>query len=445
MSSTKKTRKQQQQQQEQVSAQKEVEEGQERALLSEKLFPTQEIGSIAKPGWRVRGVSDDSKITEADIDEAEFWGKKLGVPDYQKLVSLLKSRSKSSATPSDEEKNAIRDFSVEYVLRMFESVGLNRVYSGEQWRVEMYEHLVRNIRGFKLLGSVHSFDFKYFTKGAVVDLPRFEHPIHLEEFEFVKAHTRREVKIPITGPYTVVDWSFNEYYESEARKRSQSRAVDLRKTYFEARRRFILDLVNNALRPEIEVLVKNGANWIQIDEPAVTTRPDEEEMELFVDAINALTRGFERCVFSVHNCYSDYKLLARYAPKLKDITQLALEFANRDSTDLGVDKKSRPGYTDLKYFEKEGYEGGFGLGVVHVHDFSGSAGDGATVEGRNVIESPKLIRDRILFATKLLGDESRISVNPDCGLRTRTWDVAYRKLESMREGVELARKKVVVN
>jgi 5-methyltetrahydropteroyltriglutamate--homocysteine methyltransferase len=97
---------------------------------------------------------------------------------------------------------------------------------------------------------------------------------------------------------------------------------------------------------------------------------------------------------------------------------------------------------DLKYFEKEDYEGGFGLGVTHVHDHSGKPGKGATIEGRSVIESPKLVRDRILYATKLLRDPERISVNPDCGLRTRTWDVTLKKLEVMKEGTELARKKI---
>src|ERR1700730_6317180 len=412
------------------------------SIDSHVVFPLQEIGSIAKPGWRVKGVSNETKITEKEIEEAENWGKRLDVPDYPKLVTLLKDRSRSTNPTTQKEKNLIRDFSVLYVLSMFEKAALDRVYSGEQWRVEMYEHLVRNIQGFKLLGSVHSFDFKYFTKGAIVGPPAFEHTIHLEEFDFVKAHTRREIKIPITGPYTVVDWSFNEYYETQAREKGGAKRIDLRKTYFEARRNFILDLVKKALRPEVELLIRNGAKWIQIDEPAITTRPDDEEMDLFVDAINALTSGFSGCTFSLHNCYSDYKLLARYSVDLKDISQLALEFANRDSTDLGIDKKTRPGYLDLKYFEKEGYEGGFGLGVTHVHDYSGKPGKGATIEGRSVIESPKLVRDRILYAAKLLRDPSRISVNPDCGLRTRTWDVTYEKLDVMKEGAELARKKI---
>jgi 5-methyltetrahydropteroyltriglutamate--homocysteine methyltransferase len=410
---------------------------------SNKLFPTQEIGSLAKPGWRVKGVSNDSRITPKEIDEAREWGERLSVPDYQALVSTLRKISTADVPVSEEDRISIRNFSVKYVLALFDKIGLDRVYSGEQWRVEMYEHLVRNIDGFKLLGSVHSFDYKYFTKGAIVSEPKFAHPIHLEEFEFVKAHTNREIKIPITGPYTVVDWSFNEFYETKLRGKAGNRKrIDLRKTYFEARRKFILDLVKNALRPELELLIDNGAKWIQIDEPAITTRPDDEEMELFVEATNALTKGFSGCTFSLHNCYSDYKLLAHYSTRLKGIQQLALEFANRDSTDLGTDVKARPGYTDIKHFENEGYEGDFGLGVTHVHDYTGKPGNGARTEGRNLIESPKLVRDRILCASKLLKDPGRISVNPDCGLRTRSWDITYQKLNVMMEGTDLARKEV---
>ncbi|MHB8566670.1 MAG: uroporphyrinogen decarboxylase/cobalamine-independent methonine synthase family protein [Nitrososphaerales archaeon] len=405
------------------------------------VFPTQEIGSIAKPGWRVKGVTAEGKITPKDIEEAEHWGKFLNVASYENLISILKKRS--MRTPStEEERNAIRDYSVKYVLALFRKVNLDRVYSGEQWRVEMYEHLVKNIEGFKLLGSVHSFDYKYFTKGAIVEVPKFSHPIHLEEFEFIKKNTDREIKIPITGPYTVVDWSFNEFYETQARERSRAeRRIDLRKAYFEARRNFILDLVRNVLRPEVKNLIDNGAKWIQIDEPAITTGPDDVEMELYVEATNELTRGFS-CIFSVHNCYSDYRLLSRYAPQLKDVTQLALEFANRDSSDLGLSAKARPGYGDLKLFEEAGYTGSFGLGVTHVHDYTGNPGNGAVLEGRSIIESAKLVRDRILYAAKILKGPSRISVNPDCGLRTRSWDVTYRKLQVMDEGTKLARAKV---
>lgn len=412
----------------------------EKLSSDSQIFPTQEIGSIAKPGWRVKGVSDEGRITTNEVLEAEQWGKKLSVPKFEELVELLKRREKSSGGPSEQEKESIRDWSVRYVLSLFESVDLDRVYSGEQWRVEMYEHLVRNIQGFKLLGSVHSFDYKYFTKGAVVSEPKYIHPIHLDEYEFVRSSTDRPIKVPITGPYTIVDWSFNEYYESKIRQKNATfDQLDLRKINFKARREFMLALVKNALRPEVETLIRHGVQWIQIDEPAITTRPDETEMELFVEAINELTQGFSNCIFSVHNCFSDYKLLARYSSDLKDITQLALEFANRDGSNLGLDPGERKGYSDLQFFEDEGYTGGFGLGVVHVHDYSGVPGNGARKEGRNIIESPELVRDRILAAAKILKDPSRISVNPDCGLRTRSWAVTYEKLRALEAGTKLAR------
>jgi 5-methyltetrahydropteroyltriglutamate--homocysteine methyltransferase len=59
--------------------------------------------------------------------------------------------------------------------------------------------------------------------------------------------------------------------------------------------------------------------------------------------------------------------------------------------------------------------------------------------GRDLIESPELVRDRLLFAAKIVGDPAKIWANPDCGLRTRTWDVAFAKLANITKGAELAR------
>ncbi|HZD12743.1 MAG TPA: hypothetical protein VE177_04400, partial [Candidatus Binatus sp.] len=82
----------------------------------------------------------------------------------------------------------------------------------------------------------------------------------------------------------------------------------------------------------------------------------------------------------------------------------------------------------------------FGVGVVHVHDYTGQAPkDSGLVSGRDIIESPELVRDRILYASKLIGDPDKVWANPDCGLRTRTWEVALEKLSSLRQGAELAR------
>jgi len=70
------------------------------------------------------------------------------------------------------------------------------------------------------------------------------------------------------------------------------------------------------------------------------------------------------------------------------------------------------------------YEPILGLGVLDIHtDF---------------VEPPELVRDRILYAVDVFGDPARIHVCPDCGLRTRSWEVAYAKLQSLVEGAHLA-------
>ena len=381
----------------------------------DKLFPTQEIGSLAKPAWRVKAYRGEP-LSEKEIAEAVKWGRKLGIENIEELVKILTKRERTA-----EEKKMLLQWSARYAIRFFEAAGLDIVFDGEQWRSEMYEHVIRNVDGFKFLGYVKSFDYRYFNKAACVSKPKYIKPFYVEEFIFTKENTKRIVKVPFTGPYTLVDWTFNEYYEKKAG--SQIRDFKQRKT--SARREFLFDLIKEVVRPEIGKLIEAGAKWIQIDEPAATTNPSAEEMQLFVEAFNETVKGFN-CAFSLHNCYSNYEVLAKYASQLQNCSQLGLEFANRDNRQTGLADEARTGYKELKIFEDYGFRGNYGLGVIDVHtDF---------------IEPPELVRDRILHAVKVLGDPSRIYVSTDCGLRTRTWEVGFAKLKNMVLGAELARK-----
>jgi 5-methyltetrahydropteroyltriglutamate--homocysteine methyltransferase len=396
-----------------------------------KLFPTQEIGSIAKPRWRTKGLTQP--LTSKDLTEAEQWAGRLGIDDYHDRAKELLS------TPGGKDYvRELLEFSTIYGLRLFERTGLdNGGVGGEQQRVEMYEHVIRGVEGMRVLGHVQSFDYKYFNKAVAESKIHRKHPIYLQEFLDVKENAKSQIKVPITGPYTLVDWSFGGYYSG------QKTGSNLKGQKQEAKREFLLDFVEQVIRPEIRDLVDAGASWIQIDEPAITTHPEPADMELFVEAWNETVKGFS-CKFSDHTCYPSeigYKILAQYAPKLDKCSQLALEFANRDNTTLGVDAEQREGYRDLEHFIQNGYEGEFGVGVVHVHDFSGHVPSGSgTAVDRDIIESPELVRDRLLYAAEVVGDPGKIWANPDCGLRTRTWDVTYSKLNSVVKGAELARR-----
>jgi 5-methyltetrahydropteroyltriglutamate--homocysteine methyltransferase len=188
----------------------------------------------------------------------------------------------------------------------------------------------------------------------------------------------------------------------------------------EARRRFGVDVARDVVRPNLAGLVEAGAKWVQIDEPAATTRP--EEVPLVVETFNATREGVDARA-SMHICFSDYNSLFPHIEALDDCYELQLEFSNRDSRELGTKAEDRPGYDVLERFAGSAWDGKIGLGVIDIHT--------------NFIEPPELVRDRILYAARVLGPE-RIEVNTDCGLRTRTWEVSLGKLKNMVEGTRLA-------
>jgi 5-methyltetrahydropteroyltriglutamate--homocysteine methyltransferase len=377
-----------------------------------KLFPVQEIGSLMKPSWRVKSVAGKA-LTPKDISEAEQWGKRIGV-DTTSLVALLKK-----GTWTEAEKKTIVDASALFGIRYLEAAGLDIVYDGEQRRSEMYQAAVEHIAGFNFLGSVRSFDNKYYLKAAVVQQPRLKAPYHVEEAAFIRANTQREFKVPITGAFTIADWSFNEHYLGKvpAKDRYGSKA---RK---QATRDLVVDVARTALRPTIQALLKAGANRIQIDEPAAATKPDQ--VDLMVEGFNEAVKGLEGR-FSLHYCFSDYRRFYPAVLELENCAEYAMELANRDSHGQGTSLEQRPGLRTMLELMKE-YDdpADLGVGVVDVHV--------------DALEQPEVIRDRLLAAAKVLGPE-RVLANPDCGLRTRSWEVAFAKLQNISKGADLARK-----
>jgi 5-methyltetrahydropteroyltriglutamate--homocysteine methyltransferase len=368
------------------------------------LFPSQEIGSLAKPRWQLLGQRGEP-LDAAAVGEFRSWNDRLHFADVARpeVRALLEGR------PGDVDPAAVRDLGALFALRYFEGAGLTRVYDGEARRIEMYEYPIRQMGGFQFLGHVRSFDSKYYRKAANTSEVRLEQPYHVEEFDFVRTHAAGIPKLPITGPYTLADWSYNEFYlgkESGWKGRAARRR---------AQREFVVEIAGRAIRPTLAALIEHGCRVIQIDEPAAGTHPDEAD--LVAEGFNAATEGLD-ATFSMHICFSDYRSLFPALLEAKRCQQWAWEFANRDT-------EERDGYEILRMFAEYGDTREIGLGVVDVH--------------RPEVESAERVADRIRRAAKILGDPSRIWVNPDCGLRTRTLEVSWQKLRSVVEGARIAR------
>ena len=383
--------------------------------VAQKPLLTHEVGSLDKPGWRVKAYAG-KRVEERDLSEARQWGAMLEVPEYQRLLDLL-----ALGTFSKEQKAEIQRWSSLYALRLEESAGLDVVYDGEQQRTEMYDWAVKHAHGFEPRGSVRAFDNKYYTKAAVVGPISLGEPYHNAEFSYLVSVAGAELKIPVTGAYTIADWSFDERNDEATDLRRP--AAERRAARHAARRDFVLDVARNLIRPNLQALIGLGARWIQVDEPGASTEPDE--LDLFVDSFNASVEGLD-AMFSTHLCFSDYNLFFPAIERMTQCRQFAVGFANYDSRELGTSDEARPGYQVIKKFRDLPSKPALGLGVLDIHtDF---------------IESPELVRDRVLYAVEVFQDPARIHVTPDCGLRTRSWTVAYQKLRNMTAGVELARK-----
>lgn len=310
----------------------------------------------------------------------------IGSYPRPKWLKELIKRVKLGKVSKEHLQEAFDD-AVITVVRDQEEAGIDIPSDGEMRRDEMVEYFAERIEGFKFYGPVRVWGNHYFNKPAVVKPLKYIKPMVVNEFNFLKKVTTRPiVKVTITGPYTIADWSFNEYYKTKEELASE-----------------LAKIINK----EIRMLEEAGAPFVQVDEPALTTHP--KEVEWAIDVINEVTKGVN-IKLGLHVCYSNYKLLTPFFDKLK-FSQFALEFANRRFKDLTEILK--------KLGDKE-----IGLGVIDVHN--------------RKIELPEDVALAIRKALTILKPE-QIYINPDCGLKLLPRKIAKEKLYVMVKGTEIVR------
>ncbi len=386
-----------------------------------------EIGSLAKPSWRVKPFKDLA-LTDADVQAAQDWATKLEIQDEAKpLLSLIATKRDGFTDP---EKELIIEQASRFAIRLQEHAGLAWVYDGEQHRSEMYHYPVTHSEGFEFRGHCRSFDNKYWNKAAVVDQPSVNEPFHVDEFETISQLAEAPVKVPITGAYTLIDWSFDEHYLN---KHIHDAGIELgspesREARAAARQEFVVDVARHIVRPNIEALIQAGAKWIQIDEPAVATHP--EELALFVESFNESVQGLtDQARFSTHICFSDYTRLFPDILELDHCAAYSLELSNRDPNTPGTNAEDRPGYRILDHFADHDAPGAIGLGVVDIHT--------------DELEPTDVVADRIRYALDVFdGDATRVWPCTDCGLRTRSWEVSYDKFQALAQGTQPVRQEL---
>ena len=273
-----------------------------------------------------------------------------------------------------------KDDAARLITREHERAGLDVVVDGEMRRTEMVEYFADRIDGYEFNGPVKVWGHNYFDKPSVVDEVGYGEEWLVSEYEFTSDVATRPVKVPITGPYTLARWSFDEVYGDET-----ALAHDL------------AELVNE----EIQALVDAGARYIQIDEPALATTPDDHA--LVGECLDRIVADVPDDVrVGLHVCYGDY---SRIYPEILDfpVEEFDIELCNGD-------------YEQLDVFETPAFTKDLGLGVVDAHD--------ATVE--SVAE----IKANIERGLSVVPPD-QLTVSPDCGLKLLDREVAYAKMDNL--------------
>ena len=311
------------------------------------------------------------------------------VGSYPKPDYLARARSQFSQGKLDRaELEKLERQATEYWIRSQERLGLDVLVHGEMERGDMVAYFAgepggRTIEGMKLGGLVRSYGNRYYHKTVIAGKLAWPGPMTVEMWRYAQGLTDRPVKGMLTGPYTMVEWSFDEHYPS--------------------RRDAVLDMAQ-VIRREVEELVKAGARYVQIDEPAIHTRP-RQDFDLAVEAMECVVEGID-CEFHTHICYGEVELI--YPDMLRlPVKQIHLAFKNTN-------------FEYLKLLEEHPFDSDkdLGVGVVDVHT--------------HVLEPVAEVKDGIRKTLALLPPE-RIWILPDCGLKTRTVEEAEGKLRVMMD------------
>jgi len=315
------------------------------------VFPTTSVGSFPKPDYLVKARADFSrqKISRNDLEARE-----------------------RQAT--------------EFWIRKQEELGVDVLVDGEMYRGDMVAYFAEHLAGFEEGGLVRSYGNRYYHKPIITGEVRWQGPITRDWWKYAQSLTTKPVKGMLTGPYTVMDWSFNELYPS--------------------RREACLALAHE-IRREVEALIEAGAKIVQIDEPAVSVRV--EELPLAIEAMQVVTAGLP-AYFITHICYGAFEAI------YPDMLRFPVDNFDLEMCNSGLDL--------LELFRKHAFTKDISFGVVDVHS--------------HVVESESLIEQRLRQALEVLPRDI-IWVDPDCGLKTRSVEEAIGKMKALGDVVKKLR------
>ena len=280
-------------------------------------------------------------------------------------------------------------------LRIQEDLGLDVLVHGEFERNDMVEYFGEQLRGFAFTehGWVQSYGSRYVKPPIIYGDVSRPAPMTVRWSAYAQSQARRPVKGMLTGPVTVLQWSFVRDDQPRAETAKQ---------------------IALAIRDEVKDLEAAGIRVIQIDEPALREGLPLRRAEWapYLDwAVNAFRLATaavsDATQIHTHMCYSEFNDVIRVIERM-DADVVSIENA-------------RSGAELLRAFEQYRYPNEIGPGVYDIHSPR--------------VPSVEEIRKQLDAMRRVL-DDRQIWVNPDCGLKTRGWEETVASLRNMVEAAK---------
>ncbi|MDM5189713.1 5-methyltetrahydropteroyltriglutamate--homocysteine S-methyltransferase [Bacillus sp. DX4.1] len=368
---------------------------------------------------------EDVKTSRAALQEADFsrplpFEKRYAVQQTALQLPLLPTTTIGSFPQTTEVRQTRKQWrngditneqyeqfiekETEKWIRYQEEIGLDVLVHGEFERTDMVEYFGERLAGFSFTknGWVQSYGSRCVKPPVIYGDVAFINGMTIKETAFAQSLTNKVVKGMLTGPVTILNWSF---VRDDISRKEVSYQIAL------------------ALRHEIKLLESSGIRVIQVDEPALREGMPlkEKDWEAYItwavqSFLLATSSVANETQIHTHMCYSNFEDIVD-AIRALDADVISIE-------------TSRSHGEFIHTLEHTTYEKGIGLGVYDIHSPRVPSKD----EMYTIVEQSLKVCDPKYFW-----------INPDCGLKTRRTEEVIPALEHMVQAAKQARELLKTN
>jgi 5-methyltetrahydropteroyltriglutamate--homocysteine methyltransferase len=284
-------------------------------------------------------------------------------------------------------------------IRWQEDIGLDVLVHGEFERNDMVQYFGEQLSGFAFTQHawVQSYGSRYVRPPIIFGDVSRPNPMTVRWWQFAQSIANKPVKAMLTGPVTILNWSF---VRDDVPRNTVCRQIAL------------------AIRDEVLDLEAAGAAMIQIDEAALRERLPlrrrdwQHYLDWAVDCFRICSAGVaDQTQIHTHMCYSEFNdIMSAIAAMDADVISIE---TSRSKMEL------------LDAFTNDQYPNEIGPGVYDIHSPR--------------VPSVEEIEHLLGLARQRLSDE-QLWVNPDCGLKTRKWEEVKPALVNMVAAAQALRR-----